>query len=119
MPESVQYRFVGPTFAVTNVINTSSGVNPTTVTAAPNEPFNYGAFLNVGPSPVLVSLGPLNGNPPAAIFPTTTSGPVQGFVVPPNMTVPMLVATPPGFKMAVVSNSSVATQIYVTPAGTV
>lgn len=115
MSESTVYKIIGPTRSITSIINTTSTIGPVTVTASQNEGFNYAGFTLVGPSPVLVNVGVLGSNP-GAVFPTTTSGPVSGFILPPGMTAPMLVGVPSnGFSFSVISNSTVASQLYITP----
>lgn len=111
MSQSLCYKVVGPT-QLLSVINVSTaGV---TVTVNPAEQTSYCGFLNVGASPVLISVVTLNAQP-NPIFPTTTSGPVSGFVLAPLMEFPMLVAVPPNFQASGISNSTVATQVYLTP----
>lgn len=115
MSESTVYKVIGTTKAVTSVINTTSTAGPFTVTSTNNEAFNYAGFTLVGPSPVLVNVGRLGSNP-GAVFPTTTSGPVDGFILSPNMTSPMIISVPSnGFSFSAISNSTVASQLYITP----
>lgn len=115
MPTSIVYKVSGPTQAM-SVVNTSTA--NVTVTTLNNEPSNYLGLLNVGGAPVIVTMGSVGSNPPTPIFPTTTSGPVIGIVIPPLMEQPMLVAMPNnGCVVGAISNSSTATTLLVTPMG--
>lgn len=113
MTQSICYRIAGPTqtLSVQNVSQASI-----TVTSLPNDVFNYAGFLNVGLSPVVMSIVNLGSNP-NPIFPTVTQGPVTGFVLPPSMQAPMLVSVPNQFVASGLTNSTVACQVYITPMG--
>ncbi len=106
---STVYRVAGPTQAL-SVINVSQA----SITVTYVEPSNYASFVNVGGSPVLVSVVTLNQNP-NPIFPTITSGPVAGILLPPLMNEPIMFAVPNPFNAAAISNSATASLVYVTP----
>jgi hypothetical protein len=119
MPESIVFKVVGPTQALS--VNSTSGAG-ITVTTLNNEPSNYFGFINPSVVPVLVTIGILaaNANPPAPVFPSTTSGPVVGYMIPPNTTFPYLVPSPNGGgQVAGITNSSTAVVVFVTPMGDV
>lgn len=106
---SIVYRVAGPTQAL-SVINVSQA----SITVTYVEPSNYSSFINIGGAPVLVSVTPLNQSP-NPIFPTVSSGPVSGILLPPLMTEPMMFAVPNPFNAAAISNSATASLVYVTP----
>lgn len=113
MPETLVFRFAGPTFGISSVA--VSGVGPFTVSASPTA--NHAAFYNPSLAPCVVSVCNINNaNPPGPVIPSISSGPVQVFIVPAQMTMPMVVNTPAGgFKFNAGSLSTVASQLYVTP----
>lgn len=111
MSQSICYRIAGPTQTL-SVLNVST--QAVTVTSLPNEVTNFAGFLNVGASPVLISVVTV-GAQPNPIFPTITGGPVVGFVLPALMQSPMLVSVPNQFIASGISNSTLASQVYITP----
>lgn len=118
MSESIVFKVVGPTQAIS--VNSTSGAG-ITVTPVNSEPSNYLGFVNPSVVPIFATIGMngLNSNPPAAVFPTTTSGPVLGYLIPPNTTLPYLVPWSGGAQVAAISNSSTSVQLFVTPMGNV
>ena len=114
MPSLPTYKVIGPTQGFVSVIATTSMVVKVTGAAQ----FNHAAFLNVGPAPICISISQLTVNLPRAVFPTTGGVPVNGFVIPPAMTLPMVIAVPAnGFSLSAISNSTVPSQLYVCPMG--
>lgn len=78
-----------------------------------NDQINYTSFLNLGASPIAVKWG--TADPGAPVFPT--DGTNGDFVLPPNMTSAMIIATPTTpYYLTAKSNSATAGILYVTPA---
>jgi len=97
-------------FAVTSTSYASTLIDDTT-----NDQVNFASFLNVGSGACLVRF--TNYSPcPTAIW--AADGTAQeGFVLPPLMEVPIVLATPTSpFYMTAVCPSGSSTTLYVTPA---
>jgi len=102
-------RTAGQTYAlsVTNTSHASVLINDTT-----NDQVNFASFLNLGASPIAIAVSNA-ATAPAATFPT--DGTPGGFVLPPLMTQPVVLAVPTTpFSMTAISNSATAGILYVT-----
>jgi hypothetical protein len=112
MANTTVIRTAGKTyyFPVTGTSSASTLIEDNT-----NDQVNYAAFLNTDVNPCLVRFA--NYSPcPAAVFPTSGAPSQEGFVLPPNMTRPIVLAVPPTpFYMTVVSPTASPTYLYVTP----
>jgi hypothetical protein len=104
-------RLAGKTygFAVTSTSYASTLIDDTT-----NDQVNYASFLNVGAG--VCSVRFTNYSPcPAAVFPADGTA-QEGFVLPPLMEVPIVIAVPTTpFYMTAVCPSGASTTLYVTP----
>ena len=105
-------RLAGKTtrFDVTATSYTSTLIDDTT-----NDQVNFASFLNSGSGICLVRF--TNYSPcPAAVWPADGAA-VEGYVLPPLMEVPIVLAVPTTpFYMTAVCPSGSTTSLYVTPA---
>ena len=97
-------------FPVTGTSSASTLIDDTT-----NDQVNFAAFLNSDVNPCLVRF--TNYSPcPAAVWPTSGAPVQDGFVLPPLMEVPIVIAVPTTpFYMTVVAPATFTTSLYVTP----
>jgi hypothetical protein len=106
-------RTVGKThgFAVTATSYASTLISDTTT-----DQVNYASFLNVGSGACLVRF--TNYSPcPAAVFPANGAS-EEGFVLPPLMQMPVVLAVPAApFYMTAICPAGSTTTLYVTAAG--
>jgi hypothetical protein len=110
MASSNVQRNAGQTVAlsVTQTAHAAVLINSNT-----NDQINYTSFINTGASPIAVRWGPTD--PGAPVFPV--DGTNGDFVLPPVMTLPVIVATPAApYYLTAKSNSATAGILYVTPA---
>jgi hypothetical protein len=94
--------------AVTSTSSTSITVDDTT-----NDQVNFASFLNAGTKPCAVKVSSL-ATAPAAVFPS--AGTPGDYVLPANMTYPIVLAVPTTpFSVTAVCDGSDTTTLYVTP----
>jgi hypothetical protein len=95
--------------AVTATSSTSISVDDTT-----NDQVNFASFLNAGTKPCAVKVSSL-ATAPAAVFPS--AGSPGDYVLPANMTYPIVLAVPTTpFSITAVCGGTDTTTLYVTPA---
>jgi len=95
--------------AVTATSSTSITVDDTT-----NDQVNFASFLNAGTKPCAVKVSSL-ATAPAAVFPS--AGTPGDYVLPANMTYPIVLAVPTTpFSVTAICGGTDTTTLYVTPA---
>lgn len=112
MANSSVQRNAGATvaLAVTSTAHTAVLIDDNT-----NDQINYTSFLNAGAKPCAIAFAPLAANIVGPTFPI--DGTNGSYVLPGNMTNPLILATPttPYYLSAITSGSDTTT-LYVTPA---
>jgi hypothetical protein len=109
MPQTNVLRKTGPTTAL-SVANTSHSA---VAIAGVSDQTNYAAFLNTGTTTVAVQLA--QSNPPAAVLPADGAS-ADVIVLPPSMTMPMVVAVPAnGFSVTAIGSAAGPSLVYITP----
>ena len=112
MASSTVQRNAGVTvaLAVTATAHANVVINDNT-----NDQVNYTSFLNVGTKPCAIRWGTTDANVGTPAFPT--DGTNGDYVLPGNMTLPLILATPttPDYLSAICGGTDTTT-LYVTPA---
>ena len=106
------YRFVGPTTAIAVTTTSSTSV---TITPNGNDQPNFCGFLNVGTTPIAITIAPAiagtTTTAPSAVLPTAGNS-SQSFVLGVSMSQPTVLAVPPSFAITAVGT---ANTLYVLP----
>jgi hypothetical protein len=103
--------------AKTTVVSvTASAITPVTVTSVGNNQVNYAAFLNTGSTSVAIEISPLGVTATTATLPAV--GTPGSFLLPPLMTLPMVLATPANnFQVSAIGSAAGPALVYITPVG--
>ena len=106
------YRFVGPTTAIAVTTASSTSV---TITPNGNDQANFCGFLNVGTTPIAITIAPAVAGTTttalAAVLPTGGNS-SQSFVLGISMSQPTVIAVPPSFAITAIGT---ANTLYVLP----
>ena len=101
------------TAGLTNIIAvTATSSTAITIANTTNDQVNFASFLNVGTKPCAINVSSLS-TAPAAVFPV--NGTPGNYVLPANMTYPIVLAVPTApFSITAICGGSDTTTLYVT-----
>lgn len=107
----LNYRPNGPTYRITVPATAST---PLAIVPVSNVENNYVGLINTGTASVVVSLGTESGTTKTPAVPTTGNAAV-GFILPPNMTQPIVIPAPRNTFYIAIIGTAANGECYVTP----
>lgn len=118
MATLIVLRNIAPTYAASV---TASSTSAATIPVDNAEIMALAAFLNIGSAAVAVNIVATGAAGTAtaasAVFPVVGTPQAGTFVLPPLMTVPMVMAVPNGFSYTMIGAAAGPSLVYITPVG--
>ena len=110
MTQSIVIRNIGPTVAISVTATTSAAV---TVSSTSNDQGGFASFLNTGATVVALTLAPGAITAAASVLPAP-GAPQTVIMLPANMVMPVIYATPAIFSVTAIGSAAGPSLVYIT-----